>query len=593
MNEELGVMIKTIRRQKKIPQRILCRGVCSSPELSRFENGLREVDSFVLSTLLERLGKTMNPFEMVVSVDEYHLILLRTVIQNALLTGRMDVVEDALEEYSTATEYTNKGLHEQYIGMIRAVSGYLKSRDVDACLCDLGKAMRISFSEEQDLIWELGCFSIQEYQMLLLMAYLTLEQGEDNTAEELLDRLIQCMEVREMSEGIKQAVYPKCCYLMAQLQRKKQNMEGVRNFAEKGMECLIENGSMVYLDKLLAFRRLYRNDEDTKQQIEALEFLRSFFEEREPEEDILKILFLDRPCEISLDSELLKDLRTARHYTQQELGDGICARETVSCIELGRKANQNKLRKMLTKLGVNRHTFYSYVEAEDFETYEIIREYKKNLMRGNFEQTEEVLESIARWLDLSKRVNKQFVETARILHKIKREKDYEGAIPKLEQCLKYTMPDYDGTISRIPYREEVIILNQIALCRKRSGNRAKAVELYQELYEKYEESEVLSEYHSSSQMLLYFNYFTALEEEDRLEEAGVIAQKGMQLVLRKYRGDTAALYLINLACVYEKQQTQEGDKLCEQCARYAYHLFKLFRCEKHCEAAKKYYDAKF
>ena len=56
----------------------------------------------------------------------------------------------------------------------------------------------------------------------------------------------------------------------------------------------------------------------------------------------------------------------------------------------------------------------------------------------------------------------------------------------LEHCLRYTMPEYDRTICRIPYRQEVVILEEIIKCLKRLKKPEIAAQLADELEGKQE-----------------------------------------------------------------------------------------------------------
>ena len=57
-------------------------------------------------------------------------------------------------------------------------------------------------------------------------------------------------------------------------------------------------------------------------------------------------------------------------------------------------------------------------------------------------------------------------------------------LQKLAACLHYTMPEYDGKLYRIPYREEVVLLQGCVECMKRLGNVTAAEVLEQNLTKK-------------------------------------------------------------------------------------------------------------
>lgn len=594
MIKQIGVMVRKQRKEVGLSQRMLCRGLCSTSELSKLESGERELDSFTLGALVQRLGKSMNQFEVLVSEDEYQLILARAVIQEALRTSRLEEAKTWLETYRHSTEHLKKDLHKQYILMIEAMIEYLKDKNVQACLKKMQIAAELSFTEKEELIWEKGCLCLQEMQVLLVISYLLMEGDKQSEAEALLLKMLKCIEEKYTSEAAKISIYPKCCYLYAVICLKQKRKEEALKIAELGIDCLAGNGSLAFLDKLLELCLLCKEDTMRKCQLEAIEFLRKFQTEEDSEEIISKLLYLGTPREVILSSELLKDLRKVQNYSQEQLSANICARETLSKIEQGRLANQKKLQKLLERLGVERETYYSFIVADDFETYEMVREYKRNFFKEENEDAGYLLKEISKRIDLSIPVNKQFVETARIMNdRRKGLLSQEAVIEKLTECLHYTMPEYDGLACRIPYREEMAILNTIALSLKRLKRYDEAIALYESIVQKYTTSKVIQAHHMFSLAILYLNYSSMLEEHNYLEKAEFYGKQGISLMLKQQRGDAAAMLLTNLTCVFEKEETQEGDMLSEQCCRHAYYLLKLFHCEKDCQIVKAYYEEKF
>lgn len=182
--------------------------------------------------------------------------------------------------------------------------------------------------------------------------------------------------------------------------------------------------------------------------------------------------------------DLLKDIRKAKGWSQEQFSGDVCARETISCIENGRTPNHKMLLKLMEKHDIVWKNYYGYVETEDFKIYRMVREYQ-SLVREDKESAGRLLEEIRAGLDCSNPVNRQFLEGSRILERLA---DNTGNMRELLQelavCLHYTMPEYDGKLYRIPYREEVVLLQGCVECMKRLGNVTAAEVLEQNLTKK-------------------------------------------------------------------------------------------------------------
>lgn len=593
MIKQIGVMIRKQRKQVGLSQKMLCRGLCSVSDLSKLENGEREIDSITLSALVQRLGKSMNSFELMISEEEYQLILDRAMILELVQSGKLTDAEEVLEDYKQKVVYLQKDLHKQYILMMEAVIEYLRESKVEECLEKMLMAAELSFTEEETVLWEKGCFCLQEIQLFLLIAYLLMEEERWEEASALLKQILQMIEKNWTSDALKAGTYPKCCYLYALVCEKQNRVDEAFTIIEQGIHCLTTNGSLAFLDKLLELRLKNREDALTRSQLEAIAFLEKFRGESMVQDMMAKLLYFGTPGEVILNFELVKELRQSQKYSQEQLANSICARETLSKIEQGRLANQKNMQKLLQRLGVGRNTYYSFVVAEDFETYEMIRDYRRNAFTENRAGLDEMLEIISKRIDLSIPVNRQFVEAAKVMNSRRKGLlQSEQVIGKLTKCLKYTMPEYDGSVGRLPYREEMVILNTIARVLIKVGRGKEAIRLYHSIVQRYKKSKVIEEFHLTSMMLLYLNYSLILEEENYMEEAKVYGKEGLALMLKRQRGDIAAMLLANLSCVFEKEETQEGDKMCEHCSRHAYYLLQLFHCEKDSQIIKAYREAK-
>lgn len=165
------------------------------------------------------------------------------------------------------------------------------------------------------------------------------------------------------------------------------------------------------------------------------------------------------------ENDLIKDIRKTRGWSQEQLSENVCARETISNIENGRTPNHKKWKTLLEKLGETQERYFGYVETTEYAMYPMVEQYQ-NLKQGDRKAV--LLEKIRKGLDKGLPVNRQFLESSEIMARGEEGLLEPGEeLAALEKCLRYTMPEYDGMIYRIPHRQEVIILDRIVACMER------------------------------------------------------------------------------------------------------------------------------
>lgn len=179
-----------------------------------------------------------------------------------------------------------------------------------------------------------------------------------------------------------------------------------------------------------------------------------------------------------------KDIREAMGLSQEQFCSGICARETISKIEHGRTMQAKSIHMLQEEFGGIIQKYYGYVIAPDYEVYELVEKYQQK--RKSFpEEAKYLLEEIRARIEVELPVNRQFLESSELMEKRRKNMITMGEeLAGLEQCLRYTMPEYDRNIYRIPYRQEVVILEEIIRCMKRLKKPEMAMQLIKKLEDK-------------------------------------------------------------------------------------------------------------
>lgn len=123
MKEKLGVIFGNLRKELGVGQKEIGRGLVSKTELCNAEGGEREIDYFTLEALFERLGTSLDKFEMILGQEEYVMLSLRDKIMKKIGQGNYKRAKELLAKYEATIE-GNREIHIQYASMMRAILTY-------------------------------------------------------------------------------------------------------------------------------------------------------------------------------------------------------------------------------------------------------------------------------------------------------------------------------------------------------------------------------------------------------------------------------------------------------------------------------------
>ena len=101
MNKQVGKMLSALRIQAGISLSQLSRGIIGKSELFRIENGEKEADRVELEALFQRMGKSVDKLEFLVSVTEYLYLKKRQELINAILQSDETEMQRLLVEYES------------------------------------------------------------------------------------------------------------------------------------------------------------------------------------------------------------------------------------------------------------------------------------------------------------------------------------------------------------------------------------------------------------------------------------------------------------------------------------------------------------
>ncbi|MDE7185874.1 MAG: helix-turn-helix domain-containing protein [Lachnospiraceae bacterium] len=601
MVQQLGLMLFYEREKMGETQRNIAEGIISISELSRVECGELEIDYFTLQALFERLGKSIDKLELAVSGSEYDAIAYRIEIERSIESWDYALLRELLRKYSAYND-KKRPVHKQYMTMLYAIGWYVKKCDYASCLHWMELALTTTLGEE----WKQNARSRQrlcnqEIKIMLAIAYCQWKLGDTDALSSNLEQLGRYI-LRHYTDTEEQVkVYPHCAWLLGQLYLEQNRVEDAYAICRKGMESLIENGSLSPLWEMLeleeiCLQRLRKEAElaRCRKYQEAIAFLYKVTGKHLESNMMAAFMKSSFQGELVITNELVRDLREAKGLSQEELCEGICAQETLSKIETCKRSpNKKNLYKLLKKMGMERENYYGFIEADKYELYEKVREYNRCFPKGKYEEAKKLLDEIEQGVDMTTRVNRQFVGMERIYEQTAQNKiSREYANKQLREMLQLTMPSMESKrmVYRVPFRTEYMLWNKIAINLRRDDKVKEALQIYEELMNCYKKSKVVMRFHAVPGMSLYINYTGFLEANNELEKALEIGKEGVQHSIECCRGDLAGDILANLSLIYGKQGLPAIE---ETYLRYGYYLICLYDRENVTSALQKAYQDKF
>ena len=562
------------REKQGISQERLCRGLCAVSALSRYENGERIPDRLLMNVLIQRLGKSSEQLTTMISCQEYAYFEWKRKVKEALKKQNISLAQELLQKKEALNGTVNAALQEQFY---RYIQGILKGTCAD--ISDLEEAIRLTHPEFSGKIEEEDLFSIQELNLLLFYAKCKM-QKEAEQGRELLEVLLQYIQEHITDIQAKNQIFPRAVSIYCQEVKGNQFSEKRYLLCKEALENNVKDQSFEYavsiLEDLEKDSRCLGKDADCYQVWKNA--LKAVYQETEIETTWME-WGIETPENLFLIPEILLSARVEKGFSQEEASEGICTPETYSRIETGKRSPSLKnLEALENRLEIKPGYFIGEVWTNDFSVLELTQKLRMAVSNLDLEIWEECQKKLEEKLDLSKKINRQYVEGYRTCLEYQQGKILEGEwIRQHKKTLSYTLAFEERMKAhRTGMRQgftdqEAVLLQQIALAEKIRGEKEKAVEIWKLLLQVYGNSEVRMEHHFQKVMLIWSNLANTLPEVGKVKEGIALADQGIRMVLKKGQGPFVMLFANKIYAMKESGQ-DVGKKYFEQ----AYALSKMF-----------------
>ncbi|MDF2483959.1 MAG: hypothetical protein K0R46_127 [Herbinix sp.] len=247
-NNKIGAAIQYFRESYGITQGKLCKGLCSVATLSRIEAGERDADSLLLETLLERLGRMPNQFELILTDFDYLIYVNRDEIKNQIQEQNLEKAEQLILEYEHIT--ASKGnAHLQFIVYSKALMNELQGGEVKDTINLLMEAISYTVPDFKTHNIKDYYLSSGELGIIIEIIQRMISAGIIDDAKVILGQVLEYLELQASSEEINH-IYTKVTMIASKLYMQEDNIEMAQEMCNKGLEKSTGSRKLDYLGAL-------------------------------------------------------------------------------------------------------------------------------------------------------------------------------------------------------------------------------------------------------------------------------------------------------------------------------------------------------
>lgn len=292
--------------------------------------------------------------------------------------------------------------------------------------------------------------------------------------------------------------------------------------------------------------------------------------------------------------QILKARREELGLSQEDLADGICAVPTLSRIENGeRMPTRNHFEMLMQRLGYSAMSMDFFTGKQDFLIYELKFKTQQAYIAKNYPLARKFLDELETMLDKPTKFDRQFV----LLHQILlNQNQFSNAekLKQLETALQLTCPKYKNNyIPRVLSHDEIILLNNIAICNDALGDRNRAISILTALKEYYDHHVISEEEAQRTQPMVLYNLSKFLGLSGRYDECIEVCDLGIRIARTSGRCPLLARTLYNRGWALLRRKRSGDREAAEKALRHAYLLSVVMENSQDAEFVSDVYEKTF
>lgn len=595
MNIRLGNLIEESRIRLNISQKNLCEGICDVSAYSRYMLNERTLDYLLLRRIIQRLGILgQDEIAIMMSKDEYEYVEWKNQTQELIYEGKWS---ELAKELKRTDGKCNERLEKQYKLYLQAVYEAKVNENHTQAARYLENAILMTVPG----ILEIGkrTLIIGNFELKLAIFYLyeayKSEILERSRIKVLLESVINYIEKRNLEEF--DSAYSDAVCMEYELFSEEIENEKLAKHLENVKELEVKNTRFFRLDTVLIYlTQVYEKMNNPMKnkigaQSEAVGLLmKKYGIYKPPYYERIE----DNPKNIIHLTEVLHNQRIYLGLTQEELSEGICAVETYSRIESGKRTpRKSNYKALLSRLQIGYGYYNTDIETEAMELEKKKRQLSAAMYRGMYDEAGKLIEILRDGLDMKLIKNRQFVEgqEAILLYK-KGEIDEAGLYDRVKGAYELTRDRYASEKSGIPLQKnEIKLCNYMALALEKMGRMEEAKELLRNVLKNQRETtKHTKEFLYKTQMILGNLAIFCARTGEYKEASEIVSFSIKQGIKEGSVGAIGGNILTNAHCMQKMKADIEDIK---KEYRNAFYIADLFDERTNSSIAKTCYEREF
>ena len=522
-----GVMIYQVRVQKKISRKELCAGLCSVKALANYENRERTPDGLLFHCFMQRMGMNPGDFSVIFSLEEYRYYMWKESVFEALQKQDWKTVECLYHDRMAEDRSCNVKIQNQFFLYLSSVLAERVEKDGRKALRLLKEAVKETVPERKGHgeygIPGLGACRMSSFEIGLeaLYYYKGGMHGilQDREVYYGLKTLLDYTDKIITDQQEQARLVPGMVCALLHTSRKLMTAGERLLLEEKAVRILKESYRLYHLPEILRFYSMDLRETGQKQADVYEKQYRAFveaFEDAGFEAAFRPELLYDSRQQIYLLSEYMRSCREISGLTQEQISEGICAVETYSRLETGKRAPRRKeWEAIVDRLEIGWGFFKGNLETTDYQAFEYFHRFEEAARRDEWEKAQEFMDEVKRRLDMESISNRQYVGmmencAAYVSHRIGEEEFFCRDKELLELSVK---EERVGKTELYYFSHiEIVLHTHLANILRIQGRQEEGIRLLENMLNKLKKSRVGFEFWWEGLKLTIFNLANMLSD---------------------------------------------------------------------------------
>jgi transcriptional regulator with XRE-family HTH domain len=461
--------------------------------LSKLVKGSCVADPRFLKIIIQRLGKSPNKMEYIVSKDFLDSVKEQNEFDECIDCRDREKSKKLLEKIETNNSFTDyKNIKKMYNCRNNAAFEYYINNNIEMALSLIKEAINITLPGFSIRSFSEYAYSSIELENLLFMASIWLcKSGKQYIGQG--ERLIGAIEkyVYEFISDKEElaALMPKVKLVKANILIKKGDFDDATHECVEGIDYIRECGmlhmSLPLLNVIVNYGKMSMPAEECELYVRFRDLIQWLQNECMFPKGNFDSLFFDVDRAIyHYEAEVYKGQRQIRSLTQEktaELAD--ISFDAISRYEKGKRSpGKAKYPKLMEALNLDYAKQGTYLICEDFSLLEDERTFNSSLLRGDYDNATSVIDEITSKIDMSNRRNQALISIYRNQIGLRKKTLTPESVIKMDIVLLEEMyPFMTEHIERMPFLVECGIIAQIYICYQMMGLEKEAKEICEKI----------------------------------------------------------------------------------------------------------------